>query len=43
MLIYAKFLNVFNPLTQWTVLGLSLGQEEQIWCLHSDLKGLSTV
>ena len=43
MLIYAKFPNIFDPPTQWTVLSLSLSQEEQIWYLHSDLLGLSTV
>ena len=33
----------FDPPTLWTSLGLSLSQEEQIWCLHGNLIGLSTV
>ena len=43
MLIYAKFLYIFDPSTWWTPLGLSLSQEEQIWCLHITFIGLSTV
>ena len=45
MPIHAKFPNIFDPSTEWkwTVLDLSLGWEEQIWCLHSDLIGLGTV
>ena len=31
-----------NILAQWTVLGLSLSLEEQIWCLHSVALDLST-
>ena len=46
MLIYANICTLLifsDSLTQWTVLGLSLSWEEQIWCLHSDLIGLGSV
>ena len=43
MLIYVKFLYIVDPPTYWTSLGLSLSQEEQIWCLYITFIGLSTV
>ena len=43
MMIYVKFLDIFYHLTQWTSLDLSLSWEEQIWYLHNNLIGLSTV
>ena len=42
MLLYAHFLIIFDVLAQWTVLGQSLSQDEQIWCLYSVLLDLST-
>ena len=42
-LIYVNFLIMFDVPAQWTVLGLFLSQDEQIWCLHSIVLDLSTV
>ena len=41
-IIYANLLIIFDALAQWTVLGLSLSQDEQIWCPNRVLLELST-
>ena len=44
MMIYVKYSYIFSiSQLSGTSLGLSLSQEEQIWCLHIDLIGLNTV
>ena len=43
MLMCVNFPIIFDVLHQWTVLSLSISQEEQIWCLPSVVLDLGTV
>ena len=43
MLIYAKLLNIFQSSNSVDSPSSGPSQQEQIWCLHSDLIALGTV